>query len=210
MNRRARNGRSVQWTPTQIVAFVIVVALLLVYVYARPALERRFGVKLPTLENSPKATDPTSPNLPAPTAHPITRPRGANASEKFSVKELPGRRFESPAGLIYGPSSEGNRIDHVMRHAVDDPDRPQQHGVFDVQDKQGVLMLLDEAYEYCQQKASNVSVSREGDRTVYTVNMGRRIGYVGGRIGKQKQFPACEKIILVLTDRNVITAYPVR
>jgi hypothetical protein len=40
--------------------------------------------------------------------------------------------------------------------------------------------------------------------------MGRRIGYVGGRVGKQKQFPACEKIMLVLADRNVITAYPVR
>jgi hypothetical protein len=97
-----------------------------------------------------------------------------------------------------------------MLHAVDDPDRPQQHGVFDAGDRDGVLELLDEAYNFVKQNSGNVETAREGDRTVYTIDMGRRIGYVGGRAGKQKQFPPCRQIKLVLANRNVITAYPVK
>ena len=55
-------------------------------------------------------------------------------------------QLQSPAGLIYGMGGGGeHRVDHVMRHAKDDPSRP-SHGVFDG-DKESILRLIDEAYE---------------------------------------------------------------
>jgi hypothetical protein len=97
-----------------------------------------------------------------------------------------------------------------MLHARDDPDRPQQHGVFDVQTRDEVLGLIDQAYELVRNKSPQVDSRREDDRIVHTIDLRRRIGYVGGQSGRRQDYPTCRKITLVLAGRNVITAYPVK
>lgn len=211
MNSRSRRQNlPARWNSKQAIAFCVVLLLLVGYVYLRPVIEKKFGIKLPSLDNRPNTAQTSSPGPSPKTSVPAANGSSTSASNDFILKEISKNRFESPSGLIYGPSRERNRIDHVMLHAVDDPDRPQQHGVFDVQDRDGVLRLIDQAYGFVKQNANNVNTSREGDRTVYTVDMGDRIGYVGGRVGKDNRHPPCQKIVLVLADKNVITAYPAK
>ncbi len=211
MNRRSRNSNLLaRWNSKQAIAFCVVLLLLVGYVYLRPVIEKNFGIKLPSLDNGPKTAQTSTTNSFPKISVPAANGSSNSASSGFILKEISKNRFETPAGLIYGPSREGNRIDHVMLHAVDDPDRPQQHGVFDVQDRDSVLQLVDRAFDFVKQNASNVNTSREGRRTVYTVDMGDRIGYVGGRVGQDRRNPPCQKIVLVLDDRNVITAYPAK
>ena len=49
---------------------------------------------------------------------------------------------------------------------------------------------------------------REGRRTVFTVNLGRVVGFVGGQTGKRRNNPAVTHVRLVLEGVNVITAFP--
>ena len=103
-----------------------------------------------------------------------------------------------------------------MRHSHDIPDRQDSssHGVFDVDSQDDVFRLLDEAYK--KVKSNSRDVSKQGadprasfKKIVYTVNMKRRIGYLGGRKGKRDGNPALSKIVLVLgNDVEVVTAYP--
>ena len=94
-----------------------------------------------------------------------------------------------------------------MRHAEDNPSRP-VHGVFDADDQDEVLALIDEAYRLSQDQANRVQQQRSGNRTVLTIDMRRRIGYVGGVRGEQRGHPPLTKLRLVLESKNVITAYP--
>ncbi|MCE2792717.1 MAG: hypothetical protein ACK493_02135 [Planctomycetota bacterium] len=135
---------------------------------------------------------------------------GAEKGAKWELKSIDRGRLLSPAGLIYarGPQGE-HRVDHVMRHAEDDPNRP-QHGVFNGS-REEILQLLDEAYQLIQQKSKRVNQQAEGDRTEYTIRFDRPIGYEGGRIGKRNNFPQVNRLRLVLEEgKSVITAYPVR
>ena len=126
------------------------------------------------------------------------------------LRELSGQVWESTAGLKYGPGSrEQHRLKHVMRHAVDQPNRPGKHGVFNGAGKQqAVLALIDEAYLKALRGGRDVQKKQEGSRIVYTVEMGRPVGYVGGQVGKQQGNPAAHQIRLVLEGTNVITAFP--
>lgn len=202
-----RSGSPIHLTPRQAALVVGVLVLLAAYACFRPALSRRFGVELPSLTSPPNPT-PTSSDFGRETT--ATVPPTNSGPGGFALKRLSGDRFETPAGLIYGPSSGGHRIDHVMLHARDDPDRPQQHGVFDVQTRDEVLGLIDQAYELVRNKSPQVDTRREDDRIVHTIDLRRRIGYVGGQSGRRQDYPTCRKITLVLAGRNVITAYPVK
>ena len=63
--------------------------------------------------------------------------------------------WESPQGLRYGPDAQyGNRIQHVLRHAADQPMRVGEHGVFDA-GRAGVVEIVDEAWVLAQQGGSN-------------------------------------------------------
>lgn len=117
--------------------------------------------------------------------------------------------FVSPAGLEYGEgSAEGHRLSHLMRHAEDSPGRP-IHGVFEGS-REEILALLDEVWQTAQSRGPpDVEREVQGGRTVYTVNVGRKIGYVGGRSGSRRGFPPCRAVKLVLEGTAVITAYPV-
>ncbi len=119
--------------------------------------------------------------------------------------------LRSPFGLVYTRGSEhGHRIQHVLAHGDDEPERPGQHGVFSVGSDAGVLMVVDEAYTQAQRGGPGVQRREQGERTVWTVDLGRIVGYVGGQVGNRRGRPPARHVRLVLEDGNrVITAYPV-
>jgi RHS repeat-associated protein len=118
--------------------------------------------------------------------------------------------YKSPAGLEYGPDPNPNfasRVDHVLNHAVDQPNRP-LHGVFGATTDTGVLQDIDEAY----QKVLNNDAFpvQQGNRTVSFVDMGRDIGMVGGQAGAAAGNPVVQYVQLVTENGNrVISAFPV-
>ena len=132
------------------------------------------------------------------------------APQLGELKQVSRTVYESTAGLRYtSGSQDGHRLTHLMKHAGDDPDRP-VHGVFDGT-KRGILVLLDEAWTIAQKRGPpQVQKDIERDRTIYTIDMKKRIGYVGGQRGDRDNHPACRKIRLVVEGRDVITAYPVK
>jgi len=142
-------------------------------------------------------------------AFPVSGVNSTNAASR--LRYLGNETWESPLGLQYGPDAQyGNRIQHVLRHAEDQPLRVGEHGVFDV-GRQGVVGIVDEAWSIAQQGGPNVTVSTVGNKSVYTVDMGRRVGWVGGQSGSSLGNPAVNNIQLVIRNGNqVITAYPIR
>jgi hypothetical protein len=94
-----------------------------------------------------------------------------------------------------------------MEHAEDDPDRP-IHGVFEG-DRATILANIDNAYSMALSGSSGVHEQQSNGRTVYTINLKRRIGYVGGQVGERTNYPSCQYLRLVLQNGNeVVTAYP--
>jgi hypothetical protein len=132
----------------------------------------------------------------------------ANDSLLYGILADQGNdRFLSPAGLLYVPGSqEGHRLKHVERHTIDDPGRPGSHGVFDG-GMATALVTIDKAYRKAK-TGSQTSTHEEGGRTIYTVDMGARVGYVGGSDGKRRKNPMARRVRLVLERNRVITAYP--
>lgn len=116
--------------------------------------------------------------------------------------------FRSAAGLVYQPgSTDGHRLHHVMQHARDLPTK-KIHGVFDG-DREEILTVIDEAFALTAQGGKDVRDERQGTRRVVTVRLNRRIGYVGGEVGKQDGYPECRCVRIVLEgDNEVISAYP--
>ena len=123
------------------------------------------------------------------------------------LREVALDRYLSPAGLLYTRgSAEGHRLEHLRRHTKDDPGRPGKHGVFDGQ-MEGALKTVDQAYERAK-TGQRTTEKRDKARTIYTVDMGKRVGYVGGREGNRKRKPMARRVRLVLEGTRVITAYP--
>ena len=123
------------------------------------------------------------------------------------LREISSDRFISPAGLLYTPgSAEGHRLEHLRRHTQNDPGRPGSHGVFDG-GMEGTLATVDQAYERAK-KGQRTTKKTDQDRTIYTVDMGKRVGYVGGRDGGRRRNPMARRVRLVLEGNRVITAYP--
>ncbi len=123
------------------------------------------------------------------------------------LREVSRDRYVSPAGLQYGPGSEeGHRLEHLRRHVKDIPNRP-VHGVFDG-DMEGALKTIDQAYERAKQGTRTTKKVDRG-RIIYSVDMGKRIGFIGGQSGSRKGNPLARRVRLVLEGTNVITAYPI-
>ena len=91
-----------------------------------------------------------------------------------------------------------------MRHSRDDPKRDQQHGVFEVESEDDLLRLIDRAFHIAGADKNRVRINQQDDRYVYTVNMKKRVGYVGGIVGKRKGFPECQFIRIVVEDKNIM------
>ena len=142
----------------------------------------------------------------SPPAKPSELPAG---QQGVKLKRIGPETWLSPAGLKYqGRDPDGRtRVDHVLRHARDIPDRDGSHGVFDG-GPDAVFGVIDEAWRNVEKTKLRPAI--EGDRSLYTVPMGRRVGYLGGRAGASRGHPPLTKIFLVIETgtKNVITAFP--
>ena len=216
--------RPVNWRKFIWVGLILLVAG---YTYGRPTLEKWTGMDLPSLTgdeiqdaNTNKNGDASSPSdLDRLRGVPADSPKAADFGSaristpnaaKFKLTEIGKNKFESPAGLVYtmGPRGE-HRIDHVLRHGQDMPDRP-VHSVFSG-DRDTILSVIDEGFRLVESQPQRVKSNREDNRTEYTIDMRKQIGFEGGRKGKRQGFPALKRLKLVLQNQtNVVTAYPCR
>lgn len=155
-------------------------------------------IETPDEENSGRETPGTQQN------------GGIGQPPLGKLREIRNNVFESTAGLQYVPgSADSHRLKHVMQHAKDDTSKP-IHGVFEG-DRDQILAAIDEAFEMAVNGGRDVRSEKQNDRLVYTVNMGRAIGYVGGFEGKRQGNPECRYLRIVLEDKNiVISAYPTK
>lgn len=180
-------------------------------------LEQQQSEPNPSQTNSQPVT--SSPAITKQTPSNSNRPPPVSASktsadlsqqELGQLRDLGSKVWESAAGLKYGPGSqEKHRLLHIMRHAEDQPKRPGKHGVFSGEGEQKkILALIDEAYLQALKGGRKVEKKQEGDRVVYTVDMGRPVGFIGGQVGNKQGKPSASKIRLVLEGTNVITAFP--
>ncbi len=134
---------------------------------------------------------------------------GRAPPKTVELKQVGQSAWLSPAGLRYaGHDPEGlNRVEHVMRHTRDIPNRDGPHGVFDG-GKDVAFAVIDEAWEIAEKMKLSPKV--EGDRSSYLVRMKRRVGYLGGKTGKERRNPALDRVFIVFeTDtKNIVTAFP--
>jgi len=159
------------------------------YLFAQPWLERQFGPQLPPQEPAGQQT--------------------VLSGDSDLLTEIRPDVFRSPAGLVYTPGSRhGHRLAHVMAHAHDEPERPGPHGVFESKDQTQVVRLVDEAYQLTQQGRGDPT-GTDSERQVWTVDMRRDIGFVGGQVGRQRGHPRCHELRIVLEGTRVVTAFPV-
>lgn len=128
---------------------------------------------------------------------------------KIELKQLGKDHWESPAGVHYrGRDPDGRtRLDHVLRHAKDDPKRDGPHGVFD-NGRDGALATIDAAWSQIQKQRIKPEV--EGDRASYTISMGRKVGYLGGSLGADRNHPPLNRVFIVVKSgtSEVVTAFP--
>lgn len=198
-NRVARRG------PFKFTAGILVLLSLVAYVILRPALERRLGVRLPSVGRRLSESNGDRP------AEPLGRERDDRNDENSasgSLTETRSGEYVSQSGLRYGRGGErGFRLRHVLRHDDDQPNRDGPHGVFDG-NQDDLLSSIDEAYRLVKAGSPRVTTRRDGRRTIHEIDMRRRIGFVGGRTGKRKGHPAVTHVRLILEGDRVITAYP--
>ena len=220
-------GKNIDWKR---IAGIAIVLLVLGYQFSLPHLERWFDRDLPSLTgedggqngaNGPNATagrdgdlryDAKLPNSSSSGQTQSNSNRNSSNRQNQSgdfLREVGKNRLESPAGLLYtmGPRGE-HRVDHVLRHGRDMPERP-VHSVFDG-DRNDILRVIDEAYSLVKSNSPRARSSNSRGNDEHTVRMQRKVGYEGGQKGKRKGYPALENVKLILDGNRVITAYPSR
>ena len=136
-------------------------------------------------------------------------PRKKSGTADFKLKKIGDESWLSPAGVKYvGRDPQGlSRLEHVLRHASDIPNRAGPHGVFDGDDN-GALATIDDAWKKIQRE--KIKPKNEGARSSFTVPMGRRVGFLGGQTGKRKRHPALRRVFIVVRTgtSEVVTAFP--
>jgi len=199
--RQARRGRlSARW----IIGLVVLAAA---YLLLQPMLERTLGVDLPGFRDFTDGVA-TEPAVDTPSTSSREAPSDDDL-ERILQASRPGT-YQSPAGLRYTRGSQhGHRLKHLLAHTQDQPDRPGQHGVFQSSVPAEVVALVDEAYRLAL-AGKNTRVKHEGDRTIYTIDLGRRIGSIGGESGNRRGQPAARHLRMVLEGKNFVTAFPYR
>jgi hypothetical protein len=193
---------------------VVLLVLATGYLLAEPSLETRLGVDLPGVHTPPlPAAQPDKPSRPGdpPSSQPAVSSEQRPNVELPDVFEAIGRdTYRTPAGLVYGRGSvDRTRLAHLLSHTEDDPNRPGQHGVFDETDPAALVLLVDEAYRQGL-SGKNAERQREGNREVFTVDLGRRIGFIGGEVGNRRRRPCATHVRLVVEGDRFITAFPIR
>lgn len=219
MNVSAKPRNKRRGLPSRRVIMIAIAALAFGYEYSRPTLEGWFKVELPAINRrgrgrSNNHADSHSNND---DRYEATLPSasgdsgGIKLDGDFKLKEVGRDRYESPAGLLYtmGPRGE-HRIEHVMRHANDQPNRP-AHGVFMGNgDQDAVLEIIDDAYRLVKSKSPRAKYESSQGNDKYDVDMQRKVGFEGGKKGKKSNNRALNKVRMILDGNRVITAFPVR
>ncbi len=204
---------------------VVILGVVIAYVVLQPRLNQWFGWSLPTVasmvgDEKPVAKTTSKKNEGSrtstkdePLSKSVTKPK-SNSSEDDSdplygfLIEIGHNRYESPAGLVYGPGAEeGHRLKHIAKHLADEPDRPGSHGVFRGSMKV-FLITIDDAYTRAKKGAKGTMKKADEGSMVYEVTFEKTIGFIGGETGGRKNNPATKKIRLVVRGNNVITAFP--
>jgi len=189
---------------------VAVLALVAIYSVAAPHVNDRFGWNLPAIttdaDGNVQVVDAEEKKSPPKQETQRSSPNSDDSLYGL-LREVSNNRYLSPAGLLYTPgSAEGHRLEHLRRHTKDDPTRPGRHGVFDGE-MEGALKTIDLAYQRAK-KGQRTTKKEDRGRTIYTVDMGSRVGFVGGRDGNRKRKPMARRVRIVLEENRFITAYP--
>jgi hypothetical protein len=139
----------------------------------------------------------------------VSRSSSVDSAEEFLTK-LPRNRFQSPAGLIYGPGSdEGHRLKHIERHLQDIPNRPGSHGVFEGS-MVDFLKKIDQAYVSAQRREKGTSIVEDQGAVIYEASFPEAIGYLGGEAGRRQRNPKLKRMRIVVRNGDaVITAFPI-
>ncbi len=139
----------------------------------------------------------------------IASPAQSVPAKGIQLKEIGKETWLSPVGLRYrGRDPEGlTRVEHIGRHTRDIPDRDGPHGVFDG-GADVAFAVIDEAWQLAQK--GKLRPQREGGRRSYTVDMQRRVGFLGGRTGGAQKHPPLSHVFIVFTTgtQDIITAFP--
>ncbi len=226
MTTRQRNDgvvNAIRMIPTKWA--VVLVGVAIAYVLLQPRLNQWFGWNLPSVarmmgDEKPAAKKPQEKEKEKATKNSKASAREASPKPKEDsddddseplygfLTEVGSRRYESPAGLVYGPGSEeGHRLKHIARHLEDQPDRPGSHGVF-IGGMKAFLVAIDDAFMRAKKGAKGTTKKEDDGSTVYEVTFEKTIGFIGGEAGGRKKNPATKKIRLVVRGSNVITAFP--
>jgi hypothetical protein len=188
---------------------LLLVLLIGLYLVAVPVIESRWGVKLPGIF-LPTSDPPVANSPPDHQERPAASVGAVGVDKQLAgyLEQTGPSTFVSPAGLVYTRGSQqGHRIQHLMAHAKDVPERPGQHGVFRSNDSLTVVQLVDEAYRLAL-RDDRTRRRVEGERIIYTVDMGRPIGYVGGQSGARRRHPEARHLRLIVERNLFITAFP--
>ena len=125
------------------------------------------------------------------------------------LKPLGNERYVSPAGIIYGRGGEeGHRLAHIKKHLTDQPNRPGSHGVFEGSMAE-FLADIDDAYTRAMRKSKGTSKKQDEGMTIIEANFDKPIGFVGGSEGKRDGNPASKRLRIVISGKNLITAFPI-
>jgi hypothetical protein len=198
---------------------IAIAAIAFGYQYSRPTLEGWFNIELPAINRrgGGRGNDHASSHSNSDNQYKATLPSatgksgGFELNGDFKLKEVGRDRYQSPAGLLYtmGPRGE-HRIEHVMRHAQDQPNRP-AHGVFMGNgDQDAVLKIIDDAYELVTSKSPRAKYESSQGNDKYDVDMQRKVGFEGGKKGQRSNNRALNSVRMILDGNRVITAFPVR
>lgn len=130
---------------------------------------------------------------------------------KAGLHPIGDNLWKSGAGVLYGQDNAfGNRVIHVMNHAVDHLDRD-LHGVFDAGPR-GTLSVVDEGWQKIRipNNPDVRSILHQKGVTTFEVNMGRRVGYVGGYGGAAMGNPGVQFLRIAVRDgtSEIITSFP--
>lgn len=226
MTSRARNESAVnarrmlpmKWA-------VVIIGVVIAYVFLQPRLNQWFGWSLPSVasmvgdekpvaQKVPKKSEPSRTSTKDESlTKPVTKPKSNSDDEDSDplygfLTEVGRGRYESPAGLVYGPGSEeGHRLKHIAKHLEDQPNRPGSHGVFRG-DMKAFLIAIDDTYTRAKNEAKGTTKKDDDGSVVYEVTFEKTIGFIGGEAGEKKKNPAAKKMRLVVRGSNVITAFP--
>ncbi len=143
-------------------------------------------------------------------AAPIACADGDCTNEVGQLTKISQDTWRSSQGLIYGPSGNGNAIQHILQHTKDIPSKAIQ-GVFTIPRTQ-ILPLLDQAWLEIQNMSSNVITYEafpKGSSVSFIVNMQQTIGYIAGQLGPTLGYQTTTYLKIVLDGTQVITAFPV-